>query len=122
MLADSSSAVGLYFGLGIFVYILYALAFAGVFKKADQPIWAAFVPIVNLYFLIKTVGRPGWWIILYLIPFVGFIIALIVLWDLSKSFGHGAGMFILLIIFSFLTLLYLGFGQSQYQGPAAARV
>jgi hypothetical protein len=122
MLADSSASVGLYFGLGIFAYVLYALAFAGIFKKADQPIWAAFIPIVNLYFVLKVVGRPGWWIILYFIPCIGLIIGLVVLWDLAKSFGHGVGVFILLIIFSFLTLLYLGFGQSQYRGPAAAQL
>ena len=119
MLATSGSTVGLYIGLGIFAYVLSVLAFAGIFKKAGQPIWGAFIPIVNEYFLIKTVGRPGWWIILLFIPCVSFIVGLVILWDLAKVFGHGVGMFVLLIIFSLLTMLYLGFGSSQYQGPQA---
>jgi hypothetical protein len=121
MLADSSS-VGLYFGLGIFAYILSVIGLAGIFKKSGQPVWAAFIPIVNEYFLLKTVGRPGWWLLILLfVPCLNIIFGLIVLYDLSKSFGHGIGMFILLIIFSLLTLIYLGFSQDQYQGPAAAR-
>ena len=108
-----------FFGAFFISYLLGALAFAGIFKKADQPIWGAFVPIVQWYFLLKTVGRPGWWLILFFIPCVNIVISIIVFYDLAQSFGHGIGMTILLIIFSFFTMLYLGFGQSQYRGPIA---
>ncbi len=121
MLADNGGTAFVLVGGFIFVYLLYALAFAGIFKKADQPIWAAFVPIVNLYFLLKTVGRPGWWLVLLLIPFVNFVVAIIVMYDLAQSFGHGLGVTVLLVLFSFFTMLWLGFGQSQYRGPAAAQ-
>jgi len=46
--------------------------------------------IVSLIIL-KIVGRQWWWIILFLIPIVGFILWIIVANDLSKSFGRGVG-------------------------------
>ena len=121
MLADNGGSGFVLVGGFIFVYLLSSLAFAGIFKKADQPIWGAFVPIVQYYFLLKTVGRPGWWLILWFIPCVNIVIAIIVMYDLAQSFGHAIGVTILLILFSFFTMLWLGFGQPQYRGPAAAQ-
>lgn len=43
-----------------------------IFTKAGQPGWAAIIPFYNIYVLMKVVGRPGWWLILFLIPLVNF--------------------------------------------------
>ena len=52
---------------------------------------------------------------------MGTVVYIIVMYDLAQSFGHAVGVTILLILFSFFTMLWLGFGQSQYRGPAAAQ-
>ena len=90
-----------------------------VFTKAGQPGWAVIIPIYNWYVLCKIVGRPGWWVILLLIPFVNFIIGIILCIDLAKSFGKGVGFGIGLILLGFIFFPILGFGSAQYQGPAA---
>jgi hypothetical protein len=77
------------------------------------------IPILNIYFICKIAGRPGWWVILMLIPFINFIIWIILCIDLAKSFGKGAGFGIGLILLSFIFFPILGFGSAQYQGPAA---
>jgi hypothetical protein len=59
--------------------------------KAGQPGWASIIPIYNLYIWCKIVGRPWWWILLMLIPFVNFIILIILCIDTAKSFRKGAG-------------------------------
>jgi hypothetical protein len=120
MLASSGGLVAAYVVFGIVGYLIVAFAFYGIFKKADQPVWGAFVPIVNYYFLLKTVGRPGWWLILYFIPCINIIISLIVLWDLSRAFSHGVGFFIGLIFLSIIFLYIIGYSSNQYQGPIAA--
>ena len=56
------------------VVVLMIAALWKMFAKAGQPGWAAVIPIVNTYFLIKIAGRPGWWLVLMFIPVVGFII------------------------------------------------
>jgi hypothetical protein len=90
------------------------------FVKAGQPGWGAIIPIYNVYLLCKIGGRPGWWVILFIIPFVSLIISIIVSNDIAKSFGRGVGTTIGLILLPFVFYPILGFGDAEYQGPAAA--
>jgi Family of unknown function (DUF5684) len=101
------------------VTILMIAACWKIFTKAGQPGWAAIIPIYNWYILCKIVGRPGWWVILFFIPFINFIIGIIVCIDLAKSFGKGVGFAIGLILLGVIFFPILGFGSAQYQGPAA---
>lgn len=119
--STSGGSSGLVFLWVVIAYVLYALAYFGIFKKAGKPTWAAFVPIYNLIVLLEVVGRRVWWILLFLIPIVNFVIFIIVMYDLSKSFGHGGGFTIGLVFLSWIFMMILGFGSSQYRGPAAGR-
>ncbi len=109
-------------GLWVFIYIgfivIYAIASWQMYVKAGYEGWKALIPFYNWYVLMKIVGRPGWWLILLFIPFVNFVIWIIVMVDLSKSFGHGVGFALGLIFLSFIFILILGFGSSRYVGPA----
>src|SRR4030095_11983646 len=77
--------------IGLLISLLLIVAMWKVFTKAGQPGWASIIPIYNLYIWCKIVGRPWWWILLMLIPFVNFIILIILCIDTAKSFGKGAG-------------------------------
>ena len=99
--------------------ILMIAACWKVFTKAGQPGWASIIPIYNWYVLCKIVGRPGWWVILLLIPFVNFMVGIVLCIDLAKSFGKGVGFGIGLILLSVIFFPILGFGSAQYQGPTA---
>lgn len=92
-----------------------------VSRQAGQPGWAAIIPIYNIYVLLKVVGRPGWWLLLFFIPFVNLVIAIIVNIDLAKSFGKSVFVWgiLLLTIFSAIGYILLGFDSSTYRGPAA---
>ena len=92
-----------------------------VFAKAGEPGWAIIIPFFNIYIMLKIVGRPAWWLVLYLIPVVNFVIALIVAIDLAKSFGQSAAFGILLLfLLAGIGFLILGFGSAKYLGPSAA--
>jgi Family of unknown function (DUF5684) len=99
--------------------ILMFAAWWKIFTKAGQPGWACIIPIYNLYIWCKIVGRPWWWILLMLIPFVNLIIAIILIIDLAKSFGKGVGFGIGLLLLGVIFFPILGFGSAQYQGPSA---
>lgn len=111
-------------GAFAFIYfVILVIIVAGlwkVFEKAGKPGWAAIIPIYNIIILLEIVGKPTWWIILMLIPFVNFIIAIILYHQLSLSFGQGVGMTIMLILLPFVALPILGFGSAKYSGPPAA--
>ena len=109
----------------IFWLAFMILMIAGVWKvftKAGQPGWAAIIPFYNWYVWCKIVGRPGWWVILLLIPFVNFIVGIVLCVDLAKSFGKGVGFAIGLILLPVIFLPILGFGSAQYQGPVAGNL
>ena len=91
-----------------------------IFEKANQPGWAAIVPIYNLVVTLQIVGRPMWWIILFIIPVVNFIMAAVISIDLAKSFGKSTGFGLGLWLLGFIFGPILAFGDTQYQGPSAA--
>jgi hypothetical protein len=114
-------AAGAAVGVMMFVYLaLFVITVIGlwkVFEKAGKPGWAAIIPIYNLIVLLEIVGKPAWWVILFLIPIVGFIMWIIVANQLSISFGQGIGITILLIFLSFIGFMVIGFGSARYLGP-----
>ena len=100
--------------------VVYLVAAWIVYTKAGEEGWKALIPIYNIWVLLKIVGRPGWWLILFLIPFVNFVIWIIVSIDLAKSFGKGTGFALGLIFFAPIFYMILAFGDASYRGPAAA--
>ena len=100
--------------------VLYLVAGWIVYTKAGEEGWKSLIPIYNWYVLMKIVGRPGWWLILLLIPIVNIVIWIIVSIDLAKSFGKGTGFALGLIFLAPIFYLILAFGSAQYVGPAAA--
>ena len=101
-------------------YAIAVIPYWVIFTKAGQPGWPALIPIYSTYILLKVVGRPGWWLLLLLIPIVNVVCLIIVMNDLSKSFGHGVGFTLGLIFLSLIFIYILAFGSSTYRGPAGA--
>lgn len=88
-----------------------------IFQKAGKPGWASLVPLYNLYVHLKIVGKPGWWMLLMLIPLVNLYIAIKATHLLSKSFGKDVGFTLGLLFLPFLFFPILAFSGTQYQGP-----
>jgi hypothetical protein len=104
--------------VGIIELVVIVAVLAGMWKmfvKAGKPGWAAIIPIYNVYVLTQIVGRPAWWVVLMFIPFVSFIIAIILMVDLAKSFGKSGAY--ALLMFIGIGYLMLGFGDAKYVGP-----
>ena len=70
--------------------------------------------------MLKIVGKPGWWLLLMLLPLVNIVIAIIVVVELAKVFGHGGGFALGLLFLGFIFYPILGYGSSTYRAPAAA--
>lgn len=100
--------------------VLMIVALWKIFTKAGEAGWKSIIPIWNTIILLKIVGRPWWWLLLLLIPFVNFIVLIIVMLELGKAFGKSVVFSIFgLIIFSVVGELILAFGDAKYVGPAA---
>ena len=103
----------------LLITVAMVAGFWKVFVKAGKPGWACLVPIYNAVVMLQIVGRPIWWLILLFIPFVNFIVAIIVGIDMAKSFGKGAGFGIGLAFLAPIFYPILGFGDARYSGPSA---
>ena len=58
-----------YFG----ILFLILASFWKIYQKAGRKGWEGIVPIYNIYVMLQIVGKPTWWLILYLIPIVNIV-------------------------------------------------
>jgi len=106
----------------IFFLVLFVPWIAGlwmIFKKAGHPGWASIIPIYNIYIITKIAGKEWWWLLLLLIPFVQFVIGIILYIAMSKKFGKGAGFGVGLYFLPFIFAPILGFGDAEYKETTA---
>jgi len=102
---------------GLIGYLIGGVLLWGVFAKADEPGWQAFVPIWNGVVLLRIAGKPWWWLLLLLIPVVNIVVLFLVWLAVSESFGHSVGFACGLFFLPVIFLLILWLGSSDYRGP-----
>lgn len=88
-----------------------------IFEKAGKPGWASIIPIYNFYVHLKIVGKPGWWMLLLIIPLVNIYVAIKSTHLLSKSFGKDVAFTLGLLFLPFLFFPILAFSRAKYMGP-----
>lgn len=99
----------------LLLMLLLIAAWWRIFQKAGEPGWAAIVPIYNGLVALKIAGKPMWWIVLLLIPFVNFVVGLIVLFAIAKRFGKGAGFALGMIFVPPIFYPLLAWGEAEYR-------
>jgi len=117
---DQGPGAGTYIVALLFAVVMIA-AMWKVFTKAGKPGWAALIPIYNLVVLLQIAGKPVWWLILFFIPIVSLIIAILTYVALAERFGKGGGFAVGLVLLGPIFFPILGFGSAQYR-PAVAKV
>lgn len=121
-------------GLWLLIMVFVVVTIVGmwkVFEKAGIPGWKALIPVYNTWLMMEMSGKPGWWALVGLasgIPVINIVavpvaIVMYVLasLELGKAFGKSTVFSVFgLIIFSFVGMLMLGFGDDKYTKPASA--
>lgn len=104
--------------MGWIIYLAIVVAviagFWKAFEKAGAPGWAAIIPIYNIYILTKMADRPGWWVILALIPLVNIVVLIIMSMTIATKFGKSEGFGWGLALLSFIFWPIVGFGDAQW--------
>lgn len=104
----------------IAIIVLLIISMWRINEKAGKPGWACLIPIYSTIVLLEIVGKPWWWILLLLIPFVNIIFAIWMTNLLSLSYGKNEGFTIGLILLPFIFFPILGLGAAKYNGPAGS--
>ena len=74
----------------IIIILLMIISMWKIYTKAGKPGWAAIIPIYNIIVLLEIVGKPLWWIILWLlVPLANLIVYIIVNIELAKKLEKG---------------------------------
>ena len=92
-----------------------------IFQKAGEPGWASIIPIYNSVIQLKIVRKPWWWLLLMLIPYIGFIWAIWAVNLLCKSFGKSEGFTVGVLFLPFIFLPILAFGDATYDAEKLNR-
>ncbi len=110
--------------MGSIIYLLIlAAVLAGmwkVFEKMGRQGWEGIVPIYNIYVLLQVIGKPVWWLILFFVPLVNIVIAIIVCIEVAKGFGKGAGYAVGMVLLGFIFWPLLGFSDATWHGVSAS--
>lgn len=75
-------------------YLIFVIAQALLFgafswkfyTAAGRQAWEAFVPVYNTFVLLRIIERPRYWIVLYIIPVVGNVLGIVMLYELLHVF------------------------------------
>ena len=119
--APSMPGAGMLVGIGLACIALVVFSIAccwKIFAKAGKPGWACLIPIYNAIVMLEIVKRPVWWIILCMIPLVNIVVMFILIFDLARKFGKGAGFGLGLAFLGFIFYPILAFGSAEYDENA----
>jgi Family of unknown function (DUF5684) len=80
-------------------YVYIALALQTIAQKTNtENAWLAWIPIANIFLMLNIAKKPVWWFILFLIPLVSFVMAIIVWMGIAEERGKPNWWGILLIV------------------------
>ena len=80
------SAIGIFVMMGILFLIMYPLQ--RIYIKAGEPWWSVYVPYYGNYCFFRITMDSGWLFLTLLIPFVGWVVLFISIYNLGKKFGR----------------------------------
>ena len=112
MMALLSSGMG--FGMMIVMMIIIGFPLAKMAKEdGDEMSWMAFIPLSNLYTMVKLSGKEIWWIVLMLIPCVNIVAMIMVWWAIAEKKGKPGALAIgmLFPIVNLIVPYYLAFSD-----------
>lgn len=96
------------------LYVLTVIAWWRIFSKAGEPGWKSLIPFYNLFILVRIADQNGWKALLFLVPVVGEVYAVLLQFRLAQAFGKGLGFGFGLLFLNTVFLYLLAFGDARY--------
>ncbi len=94
---------------GLLAYVFTSFCLMKIADKLDIPnSWLSWVPIAQIWVMVRAAGKPSWWLILFFIPLVNFVISLIVLFSIPTSLNKSSLYGLLLFVPILGVFLYFG--------------
>lgn len=108
--------------LTLAAYIYFAVALSVIARKTSTPDgWMAWIPILNVVLMCRIGRKPAWWIVLFLVPFVNIIVAIVLWIAIARARGKSPALGILALIPGLNLLLPLILAVGPASGVAPPR-
>ncbi len=108
--------------LVVVLYLWSALALAAMFRKVGEPVWKAWVPVVNVATVLKIGGFSPWLVLINLVPLFGFlafvVVFIVAVHRITVGFGAGAGLTVVGAVVPVVWASILGFGSARWEGSS----
>jgi hypothetical protein len=95
------------FGLAFYVYMSLALQTIATKTNTENP-WLAWIPIANIILMLMVAKKPLWWLLLFFIPLVNIVMAILVWMAVAEARGKPNWWGILMIV-PFVGLIVPGY-------------
>jgi len=98
----------------LLVIILFPMLNYWIFDDAGVGGYKALIPFYNYFIWLKVIGKPWWWLLFMLIPFINFFMIMLMLVQTALSYGkHKLGPQALSVLVPFAYLPYLGISETE---------
>jgi len=105
--------------VGIAFYIYYSLCLFLIAKKLDVPApWTAWIPLVQIWTFVVSAGKPGWWVLLFLVPIVNLFLGIYLWMCVTENLGKNKwlGLLILVPLVGIIYPGWLAFSKTEGSG------
>lgn len=129
--------------IALILYVLQVIAYWRIFTKAGEKGWKSIIPVYNMYVQYRLTWRTRYFWISLILAVVSavfqtisesgdgntfamiletvcgiatLVFTIISYYRLARSFGHGGGFTVGLVLLNFIFMLILGFGKDAYIG------
>jgi hypothetical protein len=110
-----------FLGLGLAIYFFVAFCLYRIALRLHVPYpWTAWIPIVNIWTLVASAGKPVWWLILCIIPIINIFVFIYLYMCVTENLGKNKWLGLLMVV-PLVNLGYLGWlAFSQAESPASS--
>ncbi len=105
--------------IGIAFYVYYSLCLFLIAKKLAVPApWTAWIPLVQVWTFVASAGKPGWWILLFLVPIVNLFVGIYLWMCVTENLGKNKwlGLLILVPLVGIFYPAWLAFSKTEGSG------
>jgi tetratricopeptide (TPR) repeat protein len=109
-----NETIDLSINIAFYIYFCLCLFFIARKLQVSAP-WTAWIPIVNLWTMVSSAGKPWWWILLFIIPLVNIIVWIVLWMCIAENSGRNKwlGLLMLIPLINFVFMGMLAFSGNE---------
>ena len=88
-----------FFVFGAVLYVYFAICLATIARKTGTPnTWMAWIPLLNMLLVCRVAKKPGWWILLLLVPLINIAVGIVLWMEVARARGKSPVLGVLILV------------------------